>query len=147
MVVVCWVFIWFTSLQRYFSHIATSKQQITNLYNCRWDRESYPESLAPQAKSFSIIPPLLPKTSMCLWSVLIYLLLYVTIGGHNFSFSLFSFSLFSFSLFRHCFGIILQLFVNCFIWLRITDEGLEPEMRIWSILLIKSDLKWCIHLS
>ena len=22
-----------------------------------------------------------------------------------------------------------------------------PEMRIWSILLIKSDLKWCIHLS
>ena len=22
-----------------------------------------------------------------------------------------------------------------------------PKMRIWSILLIKSDLKWCIHLS
>ena len=22
-----------------------------------------------------------------------------------------------------------------------------PEMRIWSILLIKSDLKWCIYLS
>ena len=30
---------------------------------------------------------------------------------------------------------------------RITDEGSVPEMRIWSILLIKSDLKWCIHLS
>ena len=30
--------------------------------------------------------------------------------------------------------------------LRITDEGSVPEMRIWSILLIKSDLKWCIHL-
>ena len=29
----------------------------------------------------------------------------------------------------------------------ITDEGLVTEMRIWSILLIKSDLKWCIHLS
>ena len=28
----------------------------------------------------------------------------------------------------------------------ITDEGLVPEMRIWSILLIKSDLKWCIYL-
>ena len=28
-----------------------------------------------------------------------------------------------------------------------TDEGSVPEMRIWSILLIKSDLKWCIHLS
>ena len=33
-----------------------------------------------------------------------------------------------------------------FLWLRITDEGSVPEMRIWSILLIKSDLKWCIHL-
>ena len=30
------------------------------------------------------------------------------------------------------------------VWLRITDEGSVPEMRIWSILLIKSDLKWCI---
>ena len=27
------------------------------------------------------------------------------------------------------------------------DEGSVPEMRIWSILLIKSDLKWCKHLS
>ena len=27
----------------------------------------------------------------------------------------------------------------------ITDEGSVPEMRVWSILLIKSDLKWCIH--
>ena len=31
--------------------------------------------------------------------------------------------------------------------IRITDEGSVPEMRIWSISLIKSDLKWCIHLS
>ena len=30
---------------------------------------------------------------------------------------------------------------------RITDEGSVPEMRIWSILLIKSDSKWCLHLS
>ena len=29
----------------------------------------------------------------------------------------------------------------------ITDEGSIPEMRIWSILEIKSDLKWCILLS
>ena len=29
----------------------------------------------------------------------------------------------------------------------ITDEGSLPEMRIWSILLINSVLKWCIHLS
>ena len=28
-----------------------------------------------------------------------------------------------------------------------TDEGSVPEMRIWSILLIQSDLKWCIYLS
>ena len=34
-----------------------------------------------------------------------------------------------------------------FFWLRITDEGLLSEMLIWSILLIKSDIKWCIYLS
>ena len=33
------------------------------------------------------------------------------------------------------------------VWLRISDEGSVPEIRIWSILLIKYDLKWCIHLS
>ena len=33
------------------------------------------------------------------------------------------------------------------LWLWITNEGSVPEMRIWSILLIKSDLKWCIYLS
>ena len=37
-------------------------------------------------------------------------------------------------------------FLNYFVWLRITDEGSVTEMRIWSILLMKSDLKWCIHL-
>ena len=37
-------------------------------------------------------------------------------------------------------------FLNYFVRLRITDEGSVPEMRIWSTLLIKSDLKWCIHL-
>ena len=31
--------------------------------------------------------------------------------------------------------------------LRFTDEGALPVMRIWSILLIEFDLKWCIHLS
>ena len=25
--------------------------------------------------------------------------------------------------------------------------GAVPEMRTWSILFIKSDLKWCMHLS
>ena len=30
---------------------------------------------------------------------------------------------------------------------QLTDEGSVPEMRIWSMFLIKSDLKWCIHLS
>ena len=31
-------------------------------------------------------------------------------------------------------------------WQRITDEGSLPEMRIWSIVLIKVDFKWCVHL-
>ena len=48
--------------------------------------------------------------------------------------------------FRHILGINFQPFVNYLVWLRITDEGSVPEMRMWSILLIKSDLKWCIHL-
>ena len=50
---------------------------------------------------------------------------------------------FGFSLIWHFLGITLQL-LNYFVWPRITDEGSVPEMRIWSILLIKSDLKWCI---
>ena len=45
----------------------------------------------------------------------------------------------------HFWGIIYQPLK--LILLRITIEGSIPEMRIWSILLIKSDLKWCIHLS
>ena len=42
------------------------------------------------------------------------------------------------------FGALLFIFFNYFVWLRITDDGSVPEMCIWSILLIKSDLKWCI---
>ena len=42
---------------------------------------------------------------------------------------------------------IFNHFFNYFVWLRITDESSVPEMRIWSILEIKSDLKWCIDLS
>ena len=38
-----------------------------------------------------------------------------------------------------------------FVWTNQTiinfNEGSVPEMRIWPILLIKSDLKWCIYLS
>ena len=50
------------------------------------------------------------------------------------------------SLFLALLIIAFQLF-NYFVWLRITDEGSVPEMRIWSILLMWSDLEWCIHLS
>ena len=48
-----------------------------------------------------------------------------------------------------CFGTLgasILNFWNYSVWLRITDEGSVPEMRKWSIMLIKSDLKWCIHL-
>ena len=37
--------------------------------------------------------------------------------------------------------------LNYIVWLRITDEGSLPELRIWFILIISSDLKWCIYLS
>ena len=43
------------------------------------------------------------------------------------------------------FGALFFTFFNYFLWLRITDEDSIPEMCIWSILLIKSDLKWCIN--
>ena len=36
-------------------------------------------------------------------------------------------------------------FLNYCLWLRLTDEGSLPEMRVWSILLIESKLKWRIH--
>ena len=39
-----------------------------------------------------------------------------------------------------CFGTSLSNFLNFFVWVRITAEGSVPEIRIWSILLIKSDL-------
>ena len=45
------------------------------------------------------------------------------------------------------FGASLSNVINYLFWLRITDEGSLPEMRFWSILLIISELKWCIHLS
>ena len=45
------------------------------------------------------------------------------------------------------FGTSLSQFWNYVVWLRMTDEGLVPEMCILSILFIKSDLKWCIYLS
>ena len=37
-------------------------------------------------------------------------------------------------------------FLKYFVWLRVIDEGSVPEMRIWTMLLITTDLKWCIHL-
>ena len=47
--------------------------------------------------------------------------------------------------FWHFLVITFQLFI-LHVWLRITDEGSVPEMRIWSIMLIGSDLEWCIKL-
>ena len=44
-----------------------------------------------------------------------------------------------------CFGRLGNNF-STFVWLRITDEGSVSEMRIWSILLIKSDIKWYMDL-
>ena len=49
-----------------------------------------------------------------------------------------------------CFWDFREIIFNLWIyivWRRISDEGSLPEMCKWSILLIKSDLKWCIHLS
>ena len=45
---------------------------------------------------------------------------------------------FGFSLFWHFLVITFQLFI-LHVWLRITDEGSVPKMRIWSISLIYSD--------
>ena len=51
---------------------------------------------------------------------------------------------FCFSLIWHFLGYIFQL-VGYFFWLRISDESSLPEMRIWSISLIISVFKLCIH--
>ena len=45
---------------------------------------------------------------------------------------------FGFSLVRHFLDITFQLFI-LHVWLRITDEGLLPEMRIWPKSLILFD--------
>ena len=54
---------------------------------------------------------------------------------------------FGFNLFWQILVISFQLFLNYIVWVRITDEGSVPEIRIWSISLIQSEYKWCIHLS
>ena len=54
---------------------------------------------------------------------------------------------FGFSFFFDTFGAVFFTLLNRFVWLRITDEGSVLEMRILSILVIKSDLKWFMHLS
>ena len=46
---------------------------------------------------------------------------------------------FGFSLIRHFLVITFQL-LKLPVWLRITEEGSVPEMRIWSMSLIQSDL-------
>ena len=53
---------------------------------------------------------------------------------------------FGFSFFRYFLALFFNFF-NYFPWLRITDEGSITEKRIWSILLIKAHLKWCLDLS
>ena len=48
--------------QQYLSHIATWKQEITNLWKFKWrGRGSNPGPLAPQAKSLTTRPSLLPS--------------------------------------------------------------------------------------
>ena len=48
---------------------------------------------------------------------------------------------FGFRVVRHFWASLFN-WLNYFVWLRITDEGSVPEMRIWPMLLIISDLKW-----
>ena len=45
---------------------------------------------------------------------------------------------FRFTLFGHFWAYIFN-FLNYFIWLRITDEGPVPEMRIWAISFIQAE--------
>ena len=51
---------------------------------------------------------------------------------------------FGFSLFWH-FRVSVFYFWKHSVWRRVTDEGSLPTMRIWSILLIKSELKRCMY--
>ena len=53
---------------------------------------------------------------------------------------------YGFSMFWHIWGITFQL-LKLLCWLKITDEDSVLEMRIWSILLIKSDLKLLVEVS
>ena len=41
------------------------------------------------------------------------------------------------------FWALLFNFLNFFVWIRITDDGSVPGMRIWSIVLIK-DVRYCV---
>ena len=127
-----WNFIWLAELRIYvalavlqpYRDLEAADNEYLKFKRRGW--ESNPGPLPLQAKSLTTRPPPLPY-----WNFNIMGLLH-----HYFWLNL-------------VFAFLASLFnlLNYFVWLRITDEGSVHEMRTCSILLIKSDSKWCIHLT
>ena len=109
--------------------------QLLGECHCWWNSESLRAHVAKFYVRFRLIRSVLRASKFFLLKLIeiVILWVYYTIP-------------FGFILFRH-FRVNIFYFWIHFVWRRITDEGSLPEIGIWSILFIKSELKWCIHLS
>ena len=133
-----WSILWIKSVLKWCMHLSRSLFFIFQLLgecHCWWTKESPRAHVAKFYGRFRLIRSVWEHQNYpCSKLIEIVILwVYYTIP-------------FGFSLFRYFWDIVFPL-LNYFVWQRITDEGSVPEMRIWSILWIKSVLKWCMHLS
>ena len=123
-------------LSRINAKIKSSRIKSVLQYHCWWTRESPRAHVAKSYGQLMLLRSVLraSKFSELKLIEIVFVWVYYPIP-------------YDFSLCRH-FGSSLFNFLNYSVWLRITDEeGSVSGMRIWSILLNKSDLTWCIHLS
>ena len=133
-----WSILWIKSVLKWCIHLSRSLFFIFQLLgecHCWWTKESPRAHVAKFYGRFRLIRSIWEHHNFpCSKLIEIVILwVYYTIP-------------FGFSLFRYFWDIVFPL-LNYFVWQKITDESSVPEMRIWSILWIKSVLIWCIHLS
>ena len=111
------------------------KQELLGECYCWWTSESPRAYLARFYGQFRLIRSVSRASKLSILKLIEIVILWVYYTNP-----------FGLSFFRH-FRVNIFNFWNHFVWRRTTDEGSLPEIRIWSILLIKSELKWWIHLS
>ena len=125
---------WYTHLSRsillYFNYLVRC--------HCWWTRESPSSHLTKFFGRLRLIPSVLRASKLSVFKIN-WNCKFVGLFHYPFRLQL------DLALLTHHFST----FNNYIVWLslRITDEGSVHEKGMWSILFIKSDLKFCIHIS